>query len=83
MPTAAVQPTGDSRAHRLLSTAAGIAAAYLGSIRVVAEPAQMLLYNERNMAEAVIARVAGGTLQVLMVVGACYVMSRTPASRRV
>jgi len=35
---------------------------YLGSIRVVAEPARMLLYSERNLAEAVIARVAGGNM---------------------
>jgi site-specific DNA recombinase len=35
---------------------------YLGSIRVVAEPARMLLYSERNLAEAVIARIAGGNV---------------------
>jgi site-specific DNA recombinase len=35
---------------------------YLGSIRVVAEPARMLLYSERNLAEAVIARMAGGNM---------------------
>jgi hypothetical protein len=33
---------------------------YFGSIRVMAEPTQMLLYSERNLAEAVIARAAGG-----------------------
>jgi site-specific DNA recombinase len=35
---------------------------YLGSIRVVAEVSRMLLYSERNLAEAVIARVAGAKL---------------------
>lgn len=35
---------------------------YLGSVRVVAEPERMLLYSERNLAEAVIARVAGGNM---------------------
>jgi hypothetical protein len=32
---------------------------YLGLIRVVAEPTRMLLYSERNAAEAVIARAVG------------------------
>jgi site-specific DNA recombinase len=35
---------------------------HLGSIRVVAEPRRMLLYSERNAAEAVIARIAGGNM---------------------
>ncbi|HTL22381.1 MAG TPA: hypothetical protein VL220_16825, partial [Steroidobacteraceae bacterium] len=35
---------------------------YLGSIRVVAEPTRMLLYSERNVAEAVIARAAGNNV---------------------
>jgi hypothetical protein len=37
-------------------------AEHLGSIRVVAEPERMLLYSECNLAEAVIARVAGGNM---------------------
>lgn len=34
---------------------------YLGSVRVVAEPTRMLLYSERNAAEAVLVR-AGGNM---------------------
>jgi hypothetical protein len=35
---------------------------HLGSVRAVAEPERMFLYSVRNLAEAVIARVAGGNM---------------------
>ena len=37
----------------------------MGWVRVVAEPTRMLLYSERNAAEAVIARAAGGNMATI------------------
>lgn len=37
----------------------------MGWVRVVAEPTRMLLYSERNAAETVIARAAGGNMATI------------------
>jgi|HubBroStandDraft_4_1064222.scaffolds.fasta_scaffold09481_6 site-specific DNA recombinase len=38
---------------------------YLGSIRVVAEPTRMLLYSERGLVEAAVARATGGVASIV------------------
>jgi hypothetical protein len=53
-------------------------AEHLGSIRVVGEPARMLLYSERNLAEAVIARVAGGNMASTNASGGLSWVSNAP-----
>jgi hypothetical protein len=55
---------------------------FLGSIRVVAEPAQMLLYSERKLAEAVIARVAAGGGNMASINGSGGLITLSPTILR-